>query len=182
MLTKIALAAAGLVLAAAPGIFHVVNAAPEPRALPQVSLVPAASQSQNQSKSDQRFAPVCRGDEILDSRPDPRWVGESFNNDRCRAPRLPPVLNGATATREQVVAAMEEVKRYAVAADAFQRCVSDFVADRKVRSASGQKPLSPSEVIIENHRILVSQRSKETAAAQVRVAINSFNRYGSDCE
>jgi len=176
MLTKIALAAAGLALAAAPGIFHVVNAAPEPRALPQVSVVPAAG------KSDQRFAPVCRGDEILDSRPDPRWVGESFNNDRCRAPRLPPVLNGATATREQVVAAMEEVKRYAAQADAFQQCVSDFVAARKARTASGEKPLSPSEVIIENHRILVSQRSKETAAAQVRVAINSFNRYGSDCE
>jgi hypothetical protein len=92
------------------------------------------------------------------------------------------VLNGATATREQVVAAMEEIKRYAVAADAFQQCVSDFVAARKARTASGAKPLSPSEVIIENHRILVSQRSKETAAAQVRVAINSFNRYGSDCE
>ena len=176
MLTKIALAAAGLALAAAPGIFHVVNAAPEPRALPQVSVVPAAG------KSDQRFAPVCRGDEILDSRPDPRWVGESFNNDRCRAPRLPPVLNGATATREQVVAAMEEVKRYAAQADAFQQCVSDFVAARKARAASGAKPLSSSEVIIENHRILVSQRSKETAAAQVRVAINAFNRYGSDCE
>jgi hypothetical protein len=178
MLTKIALAAAGLALAAAPGIFHVVKAAPESRAVPQASFVPAASQS----KSDQRFAPVCRGDEILDSRPDPRWVGESFNNDRCRAPRLPAVLNGATATREQVVAAMEEVKRYAAAADAFQRCVSDFVAARKASIASGQKPLSPSEAIIENHRILVSQRSKETAAAQVRVAINTFNRYGSDCE
>jgi hypothetical protein len=176
MLTKIALAAAGLALAAAPGIFHVVNAGPEPRAVPQVSVVPAAS------KSDQRFAPVCRGDEILDSRPDPRWVGESFNNDRCRAPRLPPVLNGATATREQVVAAMEEVKRYAVQADAFQQCVSDFVTARKARTASGEKSLSPSEVIIENHRILVSQRSKETAAAQVRVAINAFNRFGSDCE
>ena len=176
MLTKIALAAAGLALAAAPGIFHVVNAAPESRALPQPSFVPAAS------KSDQRFAPVCRGDEILDSRPDPRWVGESFNNDHCRAPRLPPVLNGAAATREQVVAAMEELKRYAVAADTFQQCVSDFVHARKTHTASVETPLSPSEVIIENHRILVSQRSKETAAAQVRVAINAFNRYGSDCE
>ena len=92
------------------------------------------------------------------------------------------MLNGATATREQVVAAMEEVKRYAVQADAFQQCVSDFVTARKARTASGEKSLSPSEVIIENHRILVSQRSKETAAAQVRVAINAFNRFGSDCE
>ena len=183
MWTKLAIAAAVLMLAAAPEVFQTVNAAPEPRALPQIPIVQASfASTASQSKSDQRFAPVCRGDEILDSRPDPRWVGESFNNDRCRAPRLPPVLNGATATREQVVAAMEEVKRYAVAADAFQRCVSDFVAARKARTVSGERPLSPSEVIIENHRILVSQRSKETAAAQVRVAINSFNRYGSDCD
>jgi len=178
MWTKIAwskIAMAAVALAAAPELLHVVNAAPEPAQRPAAFVQAGRDEIK-------RFAPVCRGDEILDSRPDPRWVGESFNNDHCQAPRLPPVLNGATATREQVVAAMEEVKRYAVAADAFQRCVSDFVADRKVRSASGQKPLSPSEVIIENHRILVSQRSKETAAAQVRVAINSFNRYGSDCE
>ena len=172
MWTKLALAA--VALAAAPELLHVVSAAPEP-AKRQVTFVQAGRDTVK------RFAPVCRGDEILDSRPDPRWVSESFNNDHCQAPRLPPVLDGARATREQVVAAMEEAKRYAEAANAFQQCVSDFVSTHKRQAASSTKPLTPSELIIENHRILTSQRAKERAQAQVRVAINAFNRYGSDC-
>ena len=122
------------------------------------------------------------GDEVLDSRPDPAWVGQSFNQDNCRAPSLPPLLDGATATREQVVAAMAEAKAYATKAGGFQQCVSDFVAAKRTEADSGGKGLTPSQVIIENHRILVSQRAVERAQAQVRVAINAFNRYGSDCE
>jgi hypothetical protein len=167
MWIKIGLAVGVLAVAAAPEIFPVVSAAPEP--------VPAISKP-----APRTFKPVCRGDEVLDSRPDPAWVSQSFNKDNCRAPLLPAALDGFSATREQVVAAMGEAKRYAVAADEFQRCVSDFVAVHRARSAPGPT-LTPSQVIIENHRILVSQRSKERAAAQVRVAINAFNEYGSDC-
>jgi len=172
MWSKTALAAAVLLLAATPEFLHVVKAAPEPVRLPLGAV--------SRAPSDTRFKPVCRGDEVLDSRPDPAWVSQSFNKDNCRAPLLPAALDGFSATREQVVAAMAEAKRYAAAADEFQRCVSDFVAAHRARSAPGPT-LTPSQVIIENHRILVSQRSKERAAAQVRVAINAFNEYGSDC-
>jgi len=128
------------------------------------------------------FKPVCRGDEVLDSRPDPAWVRQSFTNDNCQAPNLPPMLDGATATREQVVAAMAQAKAYAAKAEAFERCVSDFVAAKRAEVQAGGKGLTQPQVIIENHRILVSQRSKERADAQVRVAINAFNHYGSSCE
>ena len=90
-------------------------------------------------------------------------------------------LDGTAASREQVVAAMGEAKRYAVAANEFQRCVSDYVAAKKTEATKGGAPLTPSQIIIENHRILVSQRAVQTAAAQARVAINAFNSYGSDC-
>jgi len=163
MWIKIAVTAGALALAAAP---QFLRATPEPS--PVVS-----------KPAPRTFRPVCRGDEVLDSRPDPAWVGASFAKDNCRAPSLPPLLDGASASREQVVAAMAAAKRYAAAAGAFQKCVSDFVAAR--RSAQGGAALTPSQIIIENHRILVSQRAAETAAAQVRVAINDFNSYGSDC-
>jgi hypothetical protein len=118
---------------------------------------------------------------VLDSRPDPAWVSQSFNKDNCRAPQLPAGLDGTAATREQVVVAMAQAKRYAVVANEFQRCVSDFVAAKRTQAAQGGAPLTPSQIIIENHRILVSQRAVQTAAAQARVAINAFNSYGSDC-
>ncbi len=168
MWIKIGLAVGVLAVAAAPEFFPVVSAAPEP---PPV-IAKAAPKS---------FKPVCRGDEVLDSRPDPAWVSQSFNKDNCRAPLLPAALDGFSASREQVVAAMAEAKRYAAAANAFQRCVSDYVAAKRTEAARGGAPLTPSQIIIENHRILVSQRAAQTAAAQVRVAINAFNEYGSDC-
>jgi hypothetical protein len=94
---------------------------------------------------------------------------------------LPAALDGTAATREQVVVAMAQAKRYAAVANEFQRCVSDFVAAKRTQAAQGGAPLTPSQIIIENHRILVSQRAVQTAAAQARVAINAFNSYGSDC-
>jgi hypothetical protein len=169
MWIKIALAVGVLGVAAAPEIFPVVRAAPEP--------VAAISKP-----APKTFKPVCRGDEVLDSRPDPVWVGQSFNQDNCRAPSLPPLLDGAAATREQVVAAMAEAKSYTAKAGGFQQCVSAFVAAKRAEADSGGKGLTPSQIIIENHRILVSQRAAERAQAQVRVAINAFNHYGSACE
>ena len=169
MWIKIALALGVVAAAAAPEIFPVAGAAPEP----------AARISKPAPKT---FKPVCRGDEVLDSRPDPAWVRQSFNRDNCQAPSLPPMLDGAAATREQVVAAMAQAKAYAAKAAAFERCVSDFVAAKRAEAASGGKGLSQPQVIIENHRILVSQRATERADAQVRVAINAFNHYGSACE
>lgn len=173
MWNKAVLAGAVVLMAAAPEMLHVVKAAPEPAALPPAPAARAAT--------DTRFKPVCRGDEILDSRPDPAWVSKAFKDDRCQAPRLPAQIDGTSATREQVVAVMAEAKAYAAASDAFQRCVSDFVAAKRVQAAHGGEGLTPSQVIIENHRVLVSQRSKERAAGQVRLAINQFNQYGSDC-
>jgi len=168
MWIKIGLAIGVLAVAAAPEFFPVVSAAPEPA--PLISR-----------PAPKTFKPVCRGDEVLDSRPDPAWVSQSFNKDNCRAPLLPAALDGTAVTRDQVVAAMAEAKRYAAVAHEFQRCVSDYVAAKRIEAARGGAPLTPSQIIIENHRILVSQRAVQTAAAQVRVAINAFNAYGSDC-
>ena len=162
MWIKIALAAGALGIAAAPQFFPAVYATPE--------AAPVVSQPVSQT-----FKPVCRGDEVLDSRPDPAWVRASYARDNCVAPGLPSLLDGTAASREQVVAAMAAAKRYAAAAGAFQKCVSDFVVAKRTAA------LTPSQVIIENHRILVSQRAAQTAAAQVRVAINQFNSFGSDC-
>jgi hypothetical protein len=36
-------------------------------------------------------------------------------------------------------------------------------------------------IVIENHRITSSQENKKKAAAQIGVAIDAFNEYGSEC-
>ncbi len=166
MWKTLVLAAAVLLVTAAPELIP-LRAAPEPKALPDAR--PA-------KPTPDTFAAVCRDDEVLNRPADPAWVSQSFIGDNCQAPKLPAVIDGAKASREKIVAGMAAAKNYAAAADAFQRCVSDFVAERKARNA-----LSPAQVIIQNHRILVSQRAKETATSRMQMAIMAFNEYGSGC-
>lgn len=168
MWKTLALAVAALTVAAAPQLLPGSADAPKPLLLPEASLLPAK----------ETFAPVCRDDEVLRRPADPAWVGQSFLGDNCQAPSRPPVINGHKASREQIMAGMAAVKTYAAAADAFQKCVSDFVAARKVQ---GGQSLTPSQLIIQNHRILASQRSEETVASQMHMSIMAFNSYGSDC-
>ena len=156
---------------ATPGALYAVRAAPErgPTALP--AQVAAAKP----------FAAICKAGEVVDSRPDPAWVGASFAHDNCWAPPLPQRLDGFKATREQIVAGMAAAKRYAVQSDAYQRCIADFVALRKAEADKGEKQLSTPLVVIETHRILVAQENKKKADAAIKLAINAFNEYGSGC-
>jgi hypothetical protein len=126
----------------------------------------------------QTFAAVCRDDAVVNRRPDPAWVRQSYIGDNCQAPSQPAVIDGYTASREKIVAGMAAAKSYAAAADNFRQCVSAFVTARKTDSA---RSLTPSQVIIQNHRILASEKSQETVAAQMNMAIMAFNSYGSDC-
>lgn len=155
MWKEIALATA--VLAAAPQVFHVPRAAGP-------AAAPVAGKT---------FAAACRDGQLLDSRPDPAWVSQSFARDNCREPLLPAVLDGARASRAEVVAATVSARAYGAAAGAFQKCIADFVAARQ---------MTPLQRIIENHRILLSQRSAGRAEAQARAAIVAFNAYGSGCD
>jgi hypothetical protein len=164
----------GVVLAvavAAAGTLVVAKAAPEPGPIAK-SVVPAG---------DKPLGRICRSDEIVDSRPSPAWVAASFEKDNCQAPSMPAPVDGFTASREQVVAGMAAMKRYAAASDMFERCVQDFVAARKAEAEKGGRPFATPLVIIENHRVLISQRNQKLASARMDAAITNFNEYGSGC-
>jgi hypothetical protein len=155
----------GLALVAAvvaPSALYVVRAAPEPDQIRSPAPVAAPAP----------FARICKATAIVDPRPQPAWVGASYANDNCAAPRLPAALDGYAASRKQVIAAMAATKRYGALSDAYQRCISGFVAGRQADA-----PLR----IIENHRILVAQENRKVAEQRVAAAIVAFNEYGSDC-
>jgi hypothetical protein len=162
MWKPIALAVA--MLAPAAPLLHVARDAPQPK---PVAAIPASGKS---------FAATCRGDQVLDSRPDPAWLSQSFAGDHCQSPPMPAAIDGARATRAQVVAMMARAKSYEAAADTFQACVDRYVAARRTA-----KPLTEAELVIENHRVLVSQRARQRAQATANMVVNAFNEYGSDC-
>jgi hypothetical protein len=169
MWKKVGLGAVLLAAIAVPGALYAVHATPERLS----GAFPA------QVTAGKPFAAVCKAGEIADSRPDPAWVGASFAHDNCWAPRMPAPPDGATATRAKIVAAMAAEKSYLVQSDIYQKCIADFVAFRKARAAD--KPAEGPLFVIETHRIFVAQENKKKAADQIRVAINAFNEYGSEC-
>ena len=173
MLKRIGMGVGLVAAAAAVGAVVVAQATPEPARPALVSRVVP--------KGDKPFAPICKSNGVIEGRADPAWVGASFADDRCRAPRMPANVNGFTASREQVVASMAAGKSYAAAAEEFERCVENFVRERKDAAAMAGRPVNMPLTIIENHRIIASQRNKQLVAARVRATIVNFNEYGSDC-
>jgi hypothetical protein len=170
-LKKIGLGAAFLLVIASPEILHVAIASPAPK--------PAATQT---AKTD-TFVPTCSADQVVvDSRPDPAWVGASFAHDNCWAPPMPAQFDGASASREKIVAAMAASKRYGVQAAAYQRCITDFVAARRAAADKAKKPIDVALVTIEDHRIVASENNKVKVAALTGNEIRAFNEFGSQCD
>jgi hypothetical protein len=173
-LLKTAGTVAGLIVAVAvAGSLLSVKAAPEPPG--------QSSAAQASVKASKTFASICKSGEIVDSRPDPRWVGASFAGDRCAAPAMPAVIDGTSAKRGEIVAGMAAAKRYAVSADAFQGCIRDYLAGERAQAGREKKPLAMPLVVIENHRLLASEKDKKLVEARIRAEITAFNEYGSEC-
>lgn len=171
------LALVATVLTVAASLFA-VRAAPEPRPLPDARPTQSVpTQFAPSQSAEEAFAAICR-EGVVENRRDPPWLGQSYLGDNCVAPRTPAVIKGATASREEIVAGMEQVKRYAAAAASFQKCVGDFVAARGQGNAA---PLTPAQIIIQNYRIRVAEKNKEAAERQMHMTIMAFNSYGSDC-
>jgi hypothetical protein len=155
-----------------------------PASLYAMRAVPSRSQAAAPSTklaSNSAFIPVCKAAEVVDTRPDPAWVGASFAHDNCTAPQMPALMDGYSATREQIVAGMETTKNYMARADAYQKCVSDFITASRAEARTRDKPVNVNLITIENHRIAASQANKKKADILIKVAINAFNELGSEC-
>lgn len=155
---------AGLAVALVAALPIALRAASEP--VPQRTVtVPLSGNA---------FAALCKDSVVEDGRPDPAWVLASYENDNCRAPAMPAALDGARATRAQIVAGMAAVALYTGKAQAFEKCITHAVALRKTQ-------VGRSFLLVETHRMLVSEKNRKQATARMAAAINTFNEYGSEC-
>lgn len=171
-LKKIGLGAAFVLVIASPEILHVAIASPAAKSAPAAQAAGANT-----------FVPTCSASQVVvDTRPDPAWVGASFAHDNCWAPAMPAQLNGATATREQIVATMAAEKRYNLQSAAYQKCISDFVVARRAEADKVKKPMDVALVTIEDHRIAASANNEKKVAALTGNAIEAFNEFGSQCD
>jgi hypothetical protein len=175
MLKTIAIAAALFGGIAAPAAFSAKLAAG-----PQ----PGSPAVQSKATTTQSFAATCSANAAkVDSRVEPAWVGQSFAGDGCAAPSRPKTVDGYTASRAQIWASKAAQKTYIAQADAYQRCIVDYVSARRAATDKGARPMAVALVVIENHRLAAAETSKQQVAAQVTETIREYNEQGSeDCK
>ena len=143
----------------------------------QVSPEPAVSSIPPQTAAS--FAAICTtGNE---GRPDPVWVGQSFENDHCSLPQEPPVLDGTKASRDQLMTGLAAAKKFAASVDRFQQCVNTYLNQRQQEAQQTGKPVKLTLVALETHRILASETSKKRVRDRIAMAVDNFNAEGSEC-
>ena len=76
---------------------------------------------------------------------------------------------------------MARMKRYGAEADSFQRCIVNYLSQRRAQAARTGATLPAWLPILENHRILASQKNKERGQSLMRSSIEAFNAWGSEC-
>jgi hypothetical protein len=167
---KIAGLSAGFaVVLASPVALHAM-VAPPPKPVVQAKATSSAS-----------FNATCTAAALVDTRPDPVWVGASFDGDNCSAPALPATFDGTDASRDQIVAAMATEKSYKAKVGVYQRCIANAVASRKAAAVKSGKPLDMAFVTIESHRVTAGEENKKKADQQLGAEIEAFNEPGSEC-
>jgi hypothetical protein len=163
---------AAVLLAAALASATLLAFGATPAHTPQATAAPA------KPASEKPFTAICSANVGEDTSSDPAWVSASFENDHCVAPPMPAPLDGASAKRETIVAAMAAGRRYGALSASFQKCIGDFVAARRAQTNT---QAGKSFVLVENHRVFVSEKNRKRVDNQIAAEIEAFNAYGSEC-
>jgi hypothetical protein len=100
----------------------------------------------------------------------------AFAEDSCPVPPTPTVVDGATATREQLVAGIAAVKSYIAASDTYQACLTDYVKDQQAQAAKDKKPMDPALIQLEGDKGTASQNSKQTVGDAINVSIGAYKK------
>jgi alpha-beta hydrolase superfamily lysophospholipase len=100
----------------------------------------------------------------------------AFADDTCQAPPVPVAVDGATASRDQLVAAIAAVKTYIAASDTYQTCIGDYLAAQKVQADKDKKPVDPATIQAEGDKVTANQNNKQTIGDAINVSIGAFKK------
>ena len=91
----------------------------------------------------------------------PAFAQDAAPDSTCMEPMSPAMPNGATAAREEVIAAAAAVKTYVTAADAYQECLNVEFNALVEQNKKDKKVMSGAENRTRIARINASQKAKE---------------------
>jgi hypothetical protein len=101
----------------------------------------------------------------------PAWAQE-----QCVAPKAPVIPDGAKATPNQIIAAQNEIKAYAAAADNYQSCLAQEIARQRAAAAQNSAELDPSLQSAVQVKSTAQKSDAQQVAAAWGAAVEAFNK------
>src|SRR4051812_5273815 len=77
----------------------------------------------------------------------------AFAEDACQAPPIPAAIDGAAATKDQIVADIKKVNDYQASVEAYKGCISDYVAAQNAQADRDKKPHDTAMIQAEGDKI-----------------------------
>jgi len=94
----------------------------------------------------------------------------------CVAPTAPAPINGATASQEEVLAAVRDAKAFIAQAELYQTCLAQEVEDARARAAAENRPFDQQIARVFGSMTDQSQKLKEKVGAEANGAVDAYKR------
>lgn len=101
-------------------------------------------------------------------------AGPALAEGACVRPTAPTVVDGATATMEQLTASKNEVVAFMGASDAYQTCVYDDLAKQRAAAKENKTKLDPQVAKTAQAEVEANQADKEKAGADFNAAAKAY--------
>lgn len=100
----------------------------------------------------------------------------AFAQSACSMPIPPEKIDGATATKAQLVAASHDANNFMKAADDYQECVSQDYANQVKAAKAAKKDIDPAVTKKSDDEIQSSQAMKVRVGAEFNTAYTAYKK------
>ncbi len=94
----------------------------------------------------------------------------------CTEPVMPPPVDGAAVTVDQLRTAIADAKNFIAQSDVFQACVANEESAARTQATSEGKTLDPALAGATQARVAASQKNKEKVGLSINTAITTYKQ------
>jgi hypothetical protein len=98
----------------------------------------------------------------------------AFADDTCQVPPVPAAVNGATASRDQILAAQAAVKTFLTASDTYQQCINDYITAQNSQADKDKKPHDAVMIQAEGDKVVANQNNKQKVGDEFNTAVGAY--------
>jgi hypothetical protein len=92
----------------------------------------------------------------------------------CVEPQLPPVVQGAAASENQMRNLMSDARGFITQSEMFQACVNQELDDMRAQAMTEGHPLDPAVEMTAKARIAASQKAQDRVGQASNMALTAY--------